>query len=100
METEKINSENTSSKKEENPNQVLFQEYKIGNQTIKLYNTSCPQRLEVETYEEYRIRRQFNNAVNKQKLKPKLYWNSSKLGEATPENIKRQVERLLKEQEK
>lgn len=35
-----------------------YQEIKIGGETIKLYNSFKPERLEEETYQEYKYRRQ------------------------------------------
>ncbi len=63
-----------------------------------MYNTNVPQRLEEETYEEYKTRQKFNKIVEKQKKQGHLYWNSYYYGEATPEKIKAAIEQLMLEE--
>jgi hypothetical protein len=59
----------------------------LKDKTIKLYNTDIRERLEEETYEEYKIRQKLNTIMSKAKLKGGLWWDSSRWGTMTQEKL-------------
>jgi hypothetical protein len=80
-----------------NPDQnvILYKEYTVGEKTIKLYNTDSRERLDVETYEEYKIRQKLNNILNRAKLQGGLWWDSARWGTQTKQKLDSMMTTLL-----
>ena len=74
---------------------IPYRKLNVDEKEFKLFNTDRPYRLAEESFEEYKVRRRFNNQVKKLKLKGEVVWPSHKWGaftQAKAEYIKQLIE--------
>jgi len=73
---------------------IQYQVLEVDGEPFKLFNTDRPERLEEESFKEYKIRRRFLNQIKKQSLKGEQIWNSKRFGMYTEAKAKL-LEQLL-----
>lgn len=71
----------------------------VDEKEFKLFNTDRAYRLPEESFEEYKVRRRFNNQVKKLKLKGEIVWPSHKWGAFTQAKAE-YIKQLIEEEQK
>lgn len=82
---------------------VKYRETEVDGKTLRIFFTDHLKRLEFETFEEYKLRREAIKFINKRKSKGKMFWPSivpiGKDSYYSNTYNKEQFENFIKEQE-